>query len=89
MLKMYVVKDKLVEFGTSIFLAVSDEVAIREVKNVVNTAGTPFNLNSEDYSLYSVGEFDTKLGIIKPNLELIAHLDSLKVKEVPVNYGDN
>lgn len=78
MLGMYCIKDKLVEFGSNVFLSANEEVAIREVKNVVNTSGTPLNLNSEDYSLYKIGTFDTFTGEITPSLDLICHLDSLK-----------
>lgn len=82
MMKLYCIKDQLVEFGTNVMVATKDEVIIRGIKNLVNEKGTEFNLNASDLSLYCIGEYDTKLGSIKPELELICHLDSLKeVKE--------
>lgn len=44
------------------FFAPSVEFAIREFRQAVNTEGHQFNRFPEDYTLFSIGEFDQKSG---------------------------
>lgn len=66
--KCYAVLDaKISDFHLAIF-DIKDEGAIRQFADAVNDKQTKWNRHPEDYSLWSVGEFDTEKGIIQGSI---------------------
>ena len=62
---MYSVYDRIAQVYTAPVHLLSDEVAIRVMKNCVHNPEHNYSLNPEDYALYKVGEFDDNLGQVE------------------------
>lgn len=65
-LKMYSVYDKKAQAWTTPIFQVNDEVAQRNIGNAANDPQHNFHMNSEDYSLYCIGEWDDVEGQVTP-----------------------
>lgn len=81
-IKIYSIKDNKVGAFKTPFYSNNDMVAVRSLKNAVNdkSAGELF-LNAEDFSLYSLGEFDEITGEITGQVQFVANAIDLKKGE--------
>lgn len=81
MIKIYTVYDTVADIYSQPFYLKNNEIAKREIKNLVNDNSQPnlFNTNIEDKILYLIGEFDENKAIITPlEHERVIHLKDLK-----------
>lgn len=67
MWKVFSVYDSKVEAYLRPFFMRSRGEAIRGFVTVVNEAGTDFNKYPEDYTLFEIGDYDEKTGVISPS----------------------
>lgn len=76
--KLYAIKDELKGFEAPMMME-NDNEATRTLKILANTPDNMVCLSAEDYSIYRVGEYDTKTGIIAAEQpELVARAKGLK-----------
>lgn len=81
MIKIYTVYDMVADVYSQPFYLKNNEIAKREIRNLVNDNQQPnlFNTNIEDKILYLIGEFDENKALIKPiEHERVIHLKDLK-----------
>lgn len=79
MLKVYSIKDVKGAFGAP-FIALNDQLAVRNVKTIVNgQKGSDWNLYSEDFELWCIGDFDEVTGTLIPSaMSCVTRLIALK-----------
>lgn len=81
-LKIFSVKDKIVEAFLQPFFSPTIGSAIRSLTEVVNDPQSPFAKNPHDYTLYQIGEFDDWSGQVTPmdSQRLVPLADLVKVQ---------
>lgn len=77
-IKIYSIKDSKVPAYTQIFSAVSDGIAIRQVKQLIDSDREGYSKFSSDYSLYKVASFDTETGVVAPDFEFVQEFSVIK-----------
>lgn len=74
-----VIKDKIVGSFLSPFACANADDGVRAVANSVNSGTGLLSLNSQDFDLYKIAEFDTKSGeIVAISPMRLTSLQSLK-----------
>ena len=76
-MKAYSVFDCKAEVWSQPFFQMNDAVAQRAIGNAVNTPGSNYNMNPEDYELYFVGEWNDEDGNFTPTQTKILDLKTL------------
>jgi len=74
---IYTVYDSCAKIYSSPIMLLNDEVAVRVMKNCVNTPDHNYALNPEDYSLHKLGTFDDNTSELKLENTKICGLSSL------------
>lgn len=64
-MNLYAIKDNVAGQFYPPTASVNDNVVLRDVKNLVNKPGSLIASNPDDFTLYKVGEYDERTGIIK------------------------
>lgn len=81
-LKLYSVRDRLMNVYLAPFVARADIEAVRQIKSSMDDpqlAKSPLVTNPADYDLCLVGEFDDETGILQASKpEILFSLDSLR-----------
>lgn len=77
-MKLYSVKDVKAASYFRPFPSVNDQVAIRDLKTLVNTNESEVAKYPEDYELWFLGEFDEKTGVITSDLKFLVNCADLK-----------
>lgn len=65
-LSVYSVRDSKADCYMVPFFVSNDAVALRMIANASCDSESMLSANSEDFSLYSIGEFDSDSGVILP-----------------------
>lgn len=87
-MQMYTVFDSVAKIYQQPIMLLNDDVALRVMKNCVNNPEHNYHLNSIDYTLFKIGEFDDEFGIVEhepSGLVKITRLDSLLI---PIPTGE-
>jgi hypothetical protein len=70
MQKMYSIFDKKSEIYTKPFVEMTDGTAVRAITDLIRQQpGGPHAQYSQDYTLYRVGEFDERSGLVSSLVE--------------------
>lgn len=75
---VYSIKDSKIPGYTSLFTAVSDAIAIRQMKNLIDRDAEGYGKFTNDYSLYKVGIFDVSTGDINKDFVFVAEFSTIK-----------
>lgn len=62
--KIYSIYDTKAQMFQNPSMMLNDNMAIRGAATIVNDLTTEYGLHPEDYTLYSIGKFDTETGDI-------------------------
>lgn len=90
-MKLFTIFDMKAEVYARPFYALTDGEAVRTFTDAVNTDESPYNRHPEDYTLFSVAEFDDRLGKLTPHpMQLLVHaINCIAVEPTPLfNTGD-
>lgn len=89
-LEFYTVYDSKAQIYAEPFPAPNKEVLLRDFLNAFKRAATEpqtnnrYYLNAEDFSIFSIGTFDTKTGTIATkNLEHVVNLNDIRAMAKP------
>lgn len=82
--QIYSVYDSKVKAFLEPFFVENDATAIRAVSQAVNKLEHNFNINSSDFALFQIGEFDANKGILIP-LEVPNNLGNLDSWKIPTS----
>ena len=77
-MKLYSVKDVKAASYFRPFPSVNDQVAIRDLKSLVNSKESEISNYPEDYELWYIGDFDEKIGTIVSDLNFLVNCQDLK-----------
>lgn len=84
-MKVYTIADKKAECYSQPFYALTDQAAVRTFRDAVNTDDSPYNRHPEDYSLFSIADFDDRTGVISSHT--VRHLgDALNLVREEVTF---
>lgn len=72
----YCVKDDFLGFQEP-FCSMNDSSAIRQFDMMVSKKDTIFNLHSENFNLYKLGEFDTESGLVDNSIVFLVSGSSI------------
>lgn len=82
MINVYAVKDDVSGSYNQPFLMVNDQIAVRGFKTLAEDTSTDIGKYPTDFSLYRLGEYDEKTGVILSNVEfLVTAINLLEVKK--------
>lgn len=84
-MRLYSVKDVKAASFFRPFPSVNDQVAIRDLKTLVNSEDSEISKYPEDYELWYIGEFDEKQGNLIPNQDFLVNCVDLKEVKNEVN----
>jgi len=65
--KLFTIFDNKAECYSQPFYALTDQAGVRTFVDAVNQADSPYNRHPEDYSLFSVGSYDDRTGVVTPH----------------------
>lgn len=77
-MKLYGIKDTMAGTFSVPFAAENNNVAKRAFAEEANNPNSRVCVFSKDMDLYSLGEWDTKTGEIKPEVEWLANANEFK-----------
>jgi len=63
-MKVFTIFDAKADIYSQPFYALTDPAAVRTFADAVNTPDSPYNRHPEDYSLFSIADFDDRTGFI-------------------------
>jgi len=76
-INMYSIKDSKIPAYTQVFTAVSDGIACRQMKNLIDRDTEGYGKFVNDYSLYKVGTFDGQTGEVVKDFEFVAEFTTI------------
>lgn len=82
MINVYAVKDDVSSSFNQPFLMVNDQIAIRGFKTLAQDESTDIGKYPTDFSLYRLGQYDEKTGVILSDVEfLVTAINLLEVNK--------
>jgi len=63
-MKMFTIFDTKADIYSQPFYALTDHAAVRTFADAINTSDSPYNKHPEDYSLFSIADFDDRTGMV-------------------------
>lgn len=78
-MKIYSIFDRKAGYHSSVTCYENDDLFKRAVSDLVNAKGILLSTHADDFDLYSLGEFDSKTGVVSPEMTFICGAASLKV----------
>lgn len=76
-LQAYVVYDRAASVYSQPMFVLNEAVMLRIIKNCLNNPEHNYSLNPDDYTLYSIGEFDDNTGEITGEMKKVTSLNAM------------
>lgn len=77
-INIYSIKDNKIPAFTQVFTAVSDGIACRQMKQLIDRDSEGYNKFANDYQLYKVGTFDSETADVTGDLNFVSEFSTLK-----------